>query len=217
MFNNEIKDYKNIIDYTLLSPLATEKDILRLINIAVKNKYFAVCVHPMHVKTARKYIDEKFPDKLKLCAVVGFPLGMNITHIKVAEAKECIVDGADELDVVINLSWVKEDKMSELKSEIGRLVRTARKRVIKVIVETSALTRDEIVKVCRLCVRCKVDFVKTSTGFGTGGATPEVVELIAREVRGKCGIKASGGISSREQALDLMRAGATRIGTSKEI
>lgn len=212
-----LKNFRNCIDFTLLSPTATEKDLQKLCNVAFKNRYFAVCVNPIHVTFCRNYVDKELQGALKVCSVVGFPLGASVTQVKVAEAKKAFVDGADEIDAVVNLSAVKSGNFSLVKNEISRLVRAARKHIVKIIIEVSALNRDEIFRLCKICAKAKVDFVKTSTGFGSGGATPEVVDTLRVALAGKCEIKASGGISTRDEVINLIRAGATRIGTSREI
>ncbi|MEG1582254.1 MAG: deoxyribose-phosphate aldolase [Clostridia bacterium] len=212
-----IKNIESIVDFTLLIPTATYKDIEKLCNIAYKNKYYSVCVNPVNVQFAKKYIDENFDGAVKICSVVGFPLGENTIETKVFEMKQALCDGASEIDVVACISRIKMGDYDYLKKELSRLVRSCKKAVIKVIIETCYLNRDEIAKVSRVCAKCKVDYVKTSTGFGTAGASPEDVELISNSVDNKCGVKASGGIKTKEDAIILVRAGATRIGTSREI
>lgn len=205
------------VEFTLLDPRAISKDIHTLINVAVKNNYYGVCVNPDKVIDARDYIDNKLKADLALVAVVGFPLGAHTIQTKVTEAKQAISDGADELDVVINIGRAKEGDFGYIKNELSRIVRISKGKIIKAIIETCYLTRDEIKSVCKACEKAKVDFVKTSTGYGTGGATVEDVMLIKETVKNKCGIKASGGIRTRAQAEELIRAGASRIGTSKVI
>lgn len=205
------------IELTLLDPRAIERDIFTLINVAVKNGYYGVCVNPCNVSTARQYLDERLKSNLSLVCVVGFPLGCNTLQTKVVEAKQAISDGADELDVVINIAKAKEQDFSYIKNELSRIVRISKGRTIKAIIETCYLTRDEIKNVCKACVKAKVDFIKTSTGYGTNGATVEDVQLIKECVGNKCLIKAAGGIRSRMQGEELIRAGATRIGTSRVI
>lgn len=214
----EIKTIPEMVEFTLLDPRAVQKDVHTLINIAVKNKYCAVCVNPANVAEAREYIDNKIRvSSLTLVSVVGFPLGASTISTKVAEAKEALSDGADELDVVINIGKLKDGDLGYIKSELSRIVRISRGKIVKAIIETCYLTKDEIKAVCKVCEKAKVDFIKTSTGYGTGGATVDDIVLIKEIVKNKCGIKASGGIKSRAQAEDLIRAGATRIGTSRVI
>ena len=212
----EMKTFPEMVEFTLLDPRAVSKDVHTLINIAVKNKYAGVCVNPVNVEEARDYIDNKLKvTNLALVSVVGFPLGASTIQTKVNEAKQALSDGADELDVVINIGKLKEGNFGYIKNELSRIVRIARGKVVKAIIETCYLTREEIKEVCKVCLKAKVDFIKTSTGYGTGGATVEDVLLIKEIVRDKCLIKASGGIRTKAQAEELIRAGATRIGTSR--
>ena len=211
----DLKTLNERVEFTLLDPRAISKDIQTLINVSVKNRYYGVCVNPVFVAEARDYIDNKLKVNLAVVSVVGFPLGASSLQTKVCEAKEAIKDGADELDVVINIGKAKEGDFSYIKNELSRIVRISKGRIVKAIIETCYLNREEIKAVCKACERAKVDFIKTSTGYGTGGATVEDLLLISECVRGKCGIKASGGIRSRAQAEELIRAGASRIGTSR--
>lgn len=216
----ELIDDKNInaiVDFTLLSPTATVVDVENLCNIAQKNRYFSVCINPVNVAFARNYIDLKLKSSLKICTVVGFPLGENTTESKVFETKRAIADGADEIDMVLSISRVKAGNWDYVKNDISRVVRVSRGRVVKVIIETAYLTRDEIVQATKICMKARASFVKTSTGFAPGGATLEGVELISSVVKGRCGVKASGGIASRFDAVNMVRKGATRIGTSRII
>lgn len=211
------KNINSIVDFTLLRPNATVLDVENLCNIAHKNRYFSVCVNPVNVAFARNYIDLKLKSTLKVCTVVGFPLGESATESKVFEAKRAIADGADEIDMVMSISRAKAGNWDYVKNDISRVVRVSRGRVVKVIIETAYLTRDEIVQATKICMKARASFVKTSTGFGPGGATPEAVELIASNVKGRCGVKAAGGIATRFDAVNMVRKGATRIGTSKII
>ena len=213
----EVSSVEAATEFTLLDARATEKDIANLVNIAIRHKYFGVCVNSANVKYAKDYSLAKSIENLAVVSVVGFPLGANSTQAKLFEAKQAISDGADEIDVVINIGKAQEGDYDYVKNELSRIVRQSHGKVVKAIIETCYFSRDQIVALCKACLRAKVDYVKTSTGFGTGGATPEVVRLVAENVQGKCGVKASGGIRSRAQAEELIRAGATRIGTSTEI
>lgn len=212
-----IKDYKSCIDFSVLAPVFGITDLQRAANIAYKNKYRSLCVLPFAVEEIKSYITEKFGDSLRLGCVVGFPLGASLLSTKIDEAKRALNAGADYIDCVINLANVKMGNFVAVKHEISRFVRAARRHEINVIIETSALSRDEIERVCKICAKCKVDNVMTSTGFGSGGASPEVVEVLKQTLNSRCGIKASGGVSSREDALNLLRAGATLIATSREV
>ena len=213
----EITSVQSVVDYTLLDPRATEKDLADMCNIAIKNKYCAVCVNGYNVEFVKRYIARKAVENLSVVAVVGFPLGANTLQVKVAETKQAINDGADEIDVVINIGAAKQGNWDYIKNELSRIVRVSRGRVVKAIIETCYFDKDEIIKLCKACVKAKVDYIKTSTGFGIGGATPEVIACIATATLNKCKIKASGGIRTAKQAEDLIRAGASRIGTSTEI
>ena len=215
-----IKDEATIlemVDFTLLDPRAISKDIHTLINVAIKNKYYGVCVNPVNVKLASEYIKKTLNAELNIISVVGFPLGANTIKIKCLEAKQAVKDGADEIDFVINIAKIKEGDIIYLKQEISKIIRAAKGRIVKAIIETCYLTREEIKQVCKICEKAKVDFIKTSTGYGTAGANAEDVSYIRECVRGRVGIKASGGIKTREQAEELIRAGATRIGSSRTI
>ncbi len=213
----EAIDFFQRVELTLLDPRAISRDVYTLINVATKNGYYGVCVSPCMVGVARQYIDEKIRTNLGLVAVVGFPLGTSLTSVKVQEAKQAFGDGADEVDVVINIGKLKEGDYSYVKNELSRIVRVSKGRVVKAIVETCYLSREELKQVTKLCMKAKVDYIKTSTGYGTGGATNEDVQYIKELVGDKIKIKASGGIRSRAQAEELIRAGASRIGTSKVI
>ena len=206
-----------VIDYTNLDPCLTRKQLENFLCVAYKNKYYAICVNPVNVRFCRRYIDYKFKSSVNLCTVVGFPLGANTTETKVFELKDAIKNGADEIDVVAPISKIKEGDWSYIKNELVKLNRAKKKKVLKVIVETALLNKQELEKISILCAKCKVDYVKTSTGYANGGALPEDVEIIRDAVKNRCGIKASGGIRTRQQAVLLVRSGATRIGTSKEI
>lgn len=212
-----IKDYKSVVDFCVLSPLYGEGDIERAANIAYKNRYNSICVLPFLVEHARNYIDEKLQGQIKVGTVVDFPLGASLLSTKVEQTKHAISCGADYIDVALNLANVKSKDWASVKKEIARMVHVARKIQINIIVELSALGRDEIEKVVKLCAKSKVDFVMTNTGFGSGGVSPESVEFLKNMADGRCGIKASGGVASREEAWNLIRSGANLIATSREI
>lgn len=204
----------NKVDFTLLDPRATYSDIEKLCDIAYKNDYYSVCVNPCNVAYAKGYITDNFDNKLKVCSVIGFPLGVNVTDIKVLEAKQALQDGADEIDFVINIGRVKTGDYEYVKNEIAKLRKVTKKHILKAIIETCYLDENEIIRLCGICSKCKVDFVKTSTGFGSGGATESAVSLIYKTLSGTCKVKASGGIRNRAQAVNLINLGASRIGTS---
>lgn len=212
--DQRVLDVNSKVDFTLLDPRATKLDIEKLCDIAYKNRYYSVCVNPCNVSYAKGYILKNFDGTLKVASVVGFPLGANSTETKLFEVSQAIKDGADELDVVINIGKAKEGDFNYVQNELSKIVKTAKHRLVKAIIETCYFDENDIIKLCKVCVKAKVAFVKTSTGFGTGGATEQNVSLIAREVAGRCRVKASGGVRTREQAIALINLGASRIGTS---
>ncbi len=212
--DNSILNLNSMIDFTLLDARANFSDLEKLCDIAYKNEYYSVCVNPANVSFVSGYIDSALNGNLKVVSVVGFPLGANSIETKVFEAKQAIADGADEIDFVVNIGMVKSSEFDYVKNEIIKIRKATKKRILKVIIETCYLTENEIIKLCGICAKTKVDFVKTSTGFGTGGATENVVSLMKSALKGKCQIKASGGIRTREQAVRLCELGANRIGTS---
>lgn len=219
MFNNkneknEVVELGNKIDFTLLDPRATESDLEKLCDIAYKHSYYSVCVNPCNVSYVRGYIDKNFDGEIKVVSVIGFPLGANSTQIKLEEIKEVLNSGADEIDFVVNIGKVKQGKFDYIKNEFKKIRKTAKRNVVKAIIETCYLDKNEIVKLSKICAQTKIDFVKTSTGFGTGGANVEDIKLIYDTVKGLCGVKASGGIRTREDAINFINFGASRIGTS---
>ena len=206
------------IDHTNLKPYATKEDIIRLCDEAIKYKFYAVCVNPYRVKLAREYLQEKRA-KVKVASVIGFPLGATPTEVKVFEAKKALEDGADELDMVINIGALKDRDYDYVRRDIEEVVKVAHERgaKVKVIIETCYLTDEEKIKACELAREAGADFVKTPTGFGTGGATVEDVRLMRKVVGEEMGVKAAGGIRTYEQALAMIEAGANRIGTSSGV
>jgi deoxyribose-phosphate aldolase len=206
-------EYNKYIDHTLLSPTATEKDIRKLCAEALKYDFASVCVNGDYVELAHSLLNVP-GSTVHVCTVVGFPLGSMDTIAKVDEAKEAIFCGADEIDMVINISWLKDKKYDMIKFELERMRRTCGSKILKVILECCLLTDEEKIKACELCKEASVDFVKTSTGFSTGGATVHDVELMKKVVGDYPHIKASGGIRDKETMLAMIKAGATRIGTS---
>lgn len=205
---------EKLVDFTLLDARATESDLEKLCDIAYKHSYYAVCVNSCNVPFVKGYIKKNLNNSLKVVSVVGFPLGASSTNIKVLEAKEAIESGADEIDFVVNIGKVKQCKFDYIKNEFRKIRSLAKKKIVKAIIETCYLDKNEIVKLSKLCMQTKIDFIKTSTGFGLGGANLNDVKLIHDTVKGVCKIKASGGIRTREQAIDFVNSGASRIGTS---
>lgn len=202
------------IDHTLLKPDASQKGVEKLCEEAKEHSFKSVCVNPSFVALAAEKLEGTDVD---VCTVIGFPLGANTEAVKVFEAQEAIKDGATELDMVLNISKLKDGKYDEVRQEMEAIKKVAGKRVVKVILETCLLSDEEIVKACELAVEAGLDFVKTSTGFSTGGATVEDVNLMKQTVGDNAEVKASGGIRDRKTMLAMIDAGATRIGASAGI
>lgn len=202
------------IDYTNLKMFATKKDIEQLCDEAIKYSFEAVCVNPYYVSLVNELL---IRSNVKVCTVIGFPLGQNTKEVKLYETKIAIESGADEVDMVINVGALKDGYYDYVKDEIKAIRELAKDRVLKVIIETCCLNNDEIILMTNMCNELGVDFIKTSTGFGIGGAKIEDIELINKYKNDKLQIKASGGIKSYDQALEFINRGATRIGTSNGI
>ena len=208
-------NYSNYIDHTLLKANATEKDIKNLCKEAKDYEFFSVCVNPTYVKYAKKCLKGS---TVKVCTVIGFPLGASATKVKLFETKRAIADGADEIDVVINIGKFKDKKYNYVGKELAKIVDLCDKKVlVKVIIETCYLTKEEILKACQIVYECGVDYVKTSTGYGTDGARVEDVKAMKEVCKDKLKIKASGGIKTLAQVEQFILAGAERIGTSSGI
>lgn len=204
--------YSKMIDHTLLKPDAREEQINKIIEEALKYEFASVCVNPTWVKFAA---DKLKDSKVAVCTVIGFPLGAGTTNTKAFEAKDAILNGADEIDMVINIGALKDKKDGFVEKEIGEVVKAAKGRaLVKVIIETCLLTDEEKVRACKLAVKAGADFVKTSTGFSTSGATTEDVKLMRKTVGEDIGVKASGGIHSKAEMDSMIKAGANRIGAS---
>ena len=203
--------YNKLIDHTLLKQDATPEQIIALCEEAKKFDFMSVCVNPAYVPLAAECL--KGSD-VKVCTVIGFPLGMNLTRTKVEEAELAIKEGADEIDMVINVGMLKAGHDQFVEEEIRELKAVAGQRVLKVIIETCLLTDEEKVRACIASKNAGADFVKTSTGFSTGGATVHDVALMRKTVGPDMGVKASGGVRTHEDLLAMVEAGATRIGTS---
>lgn len=199
------------IDHTLLKPDSTQKQIDQIIEEAKENRFASVCVNPTWVAHAAQALAG---EPVKVCTVVGFPLGANTTAVKAFEAKNAVENGADEIDMVINIGQLKAQNDSAVENDIRAVVEASRPKLVKVIIETCLLTDEEKVRACQLAVAAGADYVKTSTGFSTGGATVADVALMRRTVGETIGVKAAGGARSYADALALIEAGATRIGTS---
>jgi len=199
------------IDHTLLKPTATKPEIKKLCKEAIANKFATVCVNPYWVSYAKTLLENS---GVGITTVIGFPLGATSTIAKVAETKQAILDGATELDMVINLGALKDQDYEAVLNDLVQVRQASLNQVLKVILETGYLTEQEIVKACQLAVQAKLDFVKTSTGFGPRGASVEDVELMAKTVGNKIKIKAAGGVKTYQDAMLMINAGASRIGTS---
>lgn len=199
------------IDHTLLKPQASQAEIKTLCEEARKYGFFSVCVNPYWVPFCKEQL--KGSD-VKVCTVIGFPLGANTTEVKVLEAKDALKNGADELDMVVNLGAVKSADWQTVLADIEAVRHAGENFTLKVIIETSVLTEEEKVKLCQLCTQAKADFVKTSTGFTGGGATEQDVKLMKENVSADMQVKASGGVRTKEDFDKMVAAGATRIGAS---
>jgi deoxyribose-phosphate aldolase len=202
------------IDHTLLSASATEREIIDHCNQAKSHKFYSVCINSCYIPLARQLLKGS---NVKICTVIGFPLGASSTAVKVFEAKQAINDGADEIDMVMNIGVFKSNNYVEVFKDIKDVKIAIGKTPLKVILEISELSKNGIVKACEICLDAKVDFIKTSTGFTKSGATLTAVKIIRKTVRKDCKIKASGGISDYETAQKYIDIGADRIGTSKGV
>ena len=202
------------IDHTLLKPDASQEQIATLIEEAKKYDFASVCVNPTWVNFAAQSL--KGTD-VKVCTVIGFPLGANTPELKAFETSDAIQNGANEIDMVINIGALKSRNFDLVERDIRAVVEAAKGTLVKVIIETCLLTDDEKVKACQIAQKAGADFVKTSTGFSTGGATVEDVALMRKTVGPDMGVKASGGARSYEDALAFIKAGATRIGASSGV
>ncbi len=202
------------IDHTLLKASSTEEDILKLCDDALKFNFVAVCINGTHIPLVKSRLKNS---SIKIATVVGFPLGAMSTKAKVMEATDYISQGADEIDMVINIGWLRSGKLTEVRNDIAKVKSAIGNKILKVIIETCYLTDEEKKTACRLAVEAKADFVKTSTGFGPSGATFEDVILFKKTVGDAIQIKASGGIRDKDTALKYIELGATRIGTSSGI
>ncbi len=209
-----MKNLAKYIDHTLLAQNATYNQIKKLCDEAKEYDFCSVCVNSSYVSFAKENLDNS---TIKVCSVVGFPLGAMSSKAKAYEAQEAIKDGADEIDMVINVGLLKSDKTDLVKADIEALREATKEKILKVILETALLKDDEIVKVCQIARDTGVDFVKTSTGFSIRGANLEDIKIMKSVVGNEIGIKASGGIRSYEKAIEMINAGATRLGTSSGI
>jgi len=205
------------IEHTLLKQDATQEELTKLFDEAIENKFLGICVNPCHVKFAKEYLKNS---DVKIVTVIGFPLGANKYELKAYETKLAVADGADEVDMVINVGLIKDKDFQAVQRDIEAVRVFCPQKVLKVILETDLLTKEEIETACKLCMSAKADFVKTSTGFVKNGigAKVEDVELMYKTVSSQgLQVKASAGIRDKQKALDLIKAGASRLGTSSGI
>ena len=206
----------SLIDHTLLKADAREDQVTTLVEEAKEYKFASVCVNPTWVKKCAEML--KDTPEVKVCTVIGFPLGANTPEVKAFETTNAIENGADEVDMVINIGAMKDGRYDEVEADIKAVVDAAKGKALgKVIIETCLLTKEEIEKACQLAVSAGTDYVKTSTGFSTGGATVEDIALMRKTVGPEIGVKASGGVRSLEDAKAMTEAGATRIGASSGV
>lgn len=201
------------VDHTLLSQTATWDEIKVICDDAMTYHTASVCIPPSYVGRVKEYVQ----DRMEVCTVIGFPNGYNTTKVKECETADAIEQGADEIDMVINLGWMKDKKYNLIENEIKSLKSICGKKILKVIIETCLLTEEEKIKMCEIVTRAGADFIKTSTGFSTSGATFDDVRLFAAHVGPNVRIKAAGGISSLDDATLFLSLGASRLGTSRII
>ena len=207
----EVKEILTYCDHTLLTQDATWEQIRGIVDDGIKYKTASVCIPSSYVKQAAEYAK----GGVVICTVIGFPNGYSTTAAKVFEAQDAIANGADEVDMVVNIGWMKDKRYDEVREEIRAIKEACGDHILKVIFETCLLTKEEIADLCELCVEAGADFVKTSTGFSKAGATFEDVELMKKTVGERARVKAAGGISSLEDAEKFISLGATRLGTSR--
>ena len=207
----DIKDILSKVDHTLLNPKATCEEIKNICDDGMKYSTASVCIPPSFVKRAKEYVG----NRLKICTVIGFPNGYNTAEVKIFETENAIENGADEIDMVINLGDLMDKNYDNILSEITKIKSVCGERVLKVIIETCLLSEEQKIKMCEIVTKSGADFIKTSTGFSTGGATFEDIELFAKYVGENVKIKAAGGISSIADAEKFISLGADRLGTSR--
>ena len=208
MDKNEILKY---VDHTLLKQQSTWEDIKVICDDGIKYNVASVCIPASFVKRAKEYVS----DKLKICTVIGFPNGYSTTSVKVYETEDAVKNGADEIDMVINIGDLKDKRYDEILYEIKEIKKACGDKILKVIIETCLLTDEEKIKMCDIVSKSDADYIKTSTGFSIAGATREDIKLFKEHMKEGKGIKAAGGISSFEDAEDFIALGATRLGTSR--
>lgn len=209
----DIKEILSKVDHTLLKQESTWQQIKEICDDGIKYETASVCIPPSFVKQASDYVKGKIP----ICTVIGFPNGYNTTAVKCAETEDAVTNGADEIDMVINIGWVKEGLYEKVLAEINEVKKACHGKLLKVIVETCLLTTDEKIKITEIVSKSDADFIKTSTGFSTSGATFEDVEIFAKHISSGTRIKAAGGISSIADAEKFIELGADRLGTKQKL
>lgn len=214
MREKTMKSLNKYIDHTLLKQDSVTSQIEKLCKEAKENDFATVCVNPCWISTCKQLLSGS---DVQVCTVIGFPLGAMTSESKAFEASNAIELGADEIDMVINIGALKDKQDAQVLHDLQLVRQACANHVLKVILEVCLLTEEEIVRACQLCVEAKVDFVKTSTGFSTHGATIESVSLMKQTVKGQCQVKAAGGVRSSEEFLAMIQAGADRIGTSSGV
>ena len=207
----DIKEILSRCDHTLLRPDCTAEEIRTLCDEAIRYGCASVCIPPAHVAGAKKYVE----DRMRVCTVIGFPNGYATSAVKAYEAADAIRHGADEVDMVVNLGMVKDGCWAEVLEDIRVVRQASQGKILKVIIETCLLTEQEKIQLCAIVSAAGADFIKTSTGFSTGGATPEDVALLRKSCDPRVRVKAAGGISTMEDAENMIRMGADRLGTSR--
>ena len=210
MTDNEILKH---IDHTQLKPFATWKDIEKLCEEAIQYQTASVCIPPAYIKR----VHEKYGEKINICTVVGFPLGYSGTSAKVAEIDQALADGCNEIDMVVNISDVKNGDFDKVQEEIRILKNACRGHILKVIIETCFLTEEEKTAMCKAVTNAGADYIKTSTGFGTGGATIEDIRLFKKHIGPDVKMKAAGGVKTKEDLIQFLEEGCDRIGTSSAV
>lgn len=209
-----IEKILSMVDHTLLKQESTWKQIKALCDDAIKYNTASVCIPPSFVRQAKEYMIEQGAN-IAICTVIGFPNGYNTTNVKWFETKDAVINGADEIDMVINIGWLKDKRYEDILNEIDKVKEACDGRILKVIIETCLLTDEEKVKMCEVVSNSKADYIKTSTGFSKGGATFEDVKLMEEHMISTKKIKAAGGISSIADAQKFIELGASRLGTSR--
>ncbi len=201
------------IDHTQLKPFAKWEDIEKLCDEAVQYQTASVCIPPVYIKR----VNEKYGEKINICTVVGFPLGYSVTAAKVAEVEQALADGCNEIDMVVNISDVKNGAFDQVEEEIRTLKKACKTHILKVIIETCFLTEEEKIAMCKAVTNAGADYIKTSTGFGTGGATIEDIRLFKEHIGPNVKMKAAGGVKTKDDLIMFLEAGCDRIGTSSAV